>query len=113
MQAFLRALRTMSRLGLAEYQVKLSDSMRVAMKIPIPASKAPQQPNGDPQPGVLEVVLTRGQMERLTAPLYRRMREAIDTACWQVGVCVKALSLCCVSTLVFSMTYCTPLLTRL
>lgn len=57
--------------------------MRVNLQIPVPASKAPRGADGSPQP-LLEVVLTRGQLEKLSVPLYRRMREALDSACWQV-----------------------------
>ncbi|KAK9813400.1 hypothetical protein WJX73_006199 [Symbiochloris irregularis] len=70
----------------------LSASNRVQLQIPVPAYKhpsakqSPQKPGEGPALLPLEVILTRGQMEKLAAPLYRRMREAIDKTCWQVGV---------------------------
>ena len=70
------------------WQVALTTSNRVKLQIPVPAAKAPagRQPGPAPEGSAvpLEVVLTRGQMEKLAEPLYRRMREAIDKACWQV-----------------------------
>lgn len=65
-------------------QIQLSTSMRVSLKIPIPASKAPDKGATTASTAPLEVVLTRGQLEKLAAPLYKRMREAINSACWQV-----------------------------
>ncbi len=30
-------------------------------------------------------MLTRQQLEKLSAPLFKRMGKAVDEACWQVG----------------------------
>lgn len=32
----------------------------------------------------VEAVLTRQQLEKLCAPLFKRMGKAVDEACWQV-----------------------------
>lgn len=56
-------------------QVALSTAQKVKLRMPVGG------PGGTP----LAVVLTRGEFEKLTAPLYRRARLPIDQACWQVS----------------------------
>ena len=58
-------------------QVKLTATQKVAIRLPF------QNKQGEP----METVLTRGKLEQLAQPLYRRMREAIDAACWGVSCC--------------------------
>ena len=61
----------------AAVQVKLTTTQKVAIRLPF------QNKQGEP----IETVLTRGKLEQMAQPLYRRMREAIDAACWGVICC--------------------------
>ena len=55
-------------------QIKLSEAGRVSLSLPV---------GGENGEGV-EVVLTRQHLEKLSAPLFKRMGKAVDEACWQV-----------------------------
>ena len=68
-------------------QVKLSEAPRVALRLPVGGGGAGT-----------EAVLTRQQLEKLSAPLFKRMGKAVDEACWQVGtiLCGSAGS-CCIT----------------
>ena len=37
----------------------------------------------------MDAVLTRRQFEKLSAELFRRAREPVDKACWQVGIAAE------------------------
>ena len=75
-------------------QVQLSTSESVTLRLSPPGDGA--------QP--VSAVLTRRQFEKLSAELFRRAREPVDKACWQVGIAaghrrrnIHAMSLCCVT----------------
>ena len=54
--------------------MKLSTEKQVALKLPI---------NGpDSEPTVAK--LTQQELDRLSEPLYRRLRLPVDACCWQV-----------------------------
>ncbi|KAK9916972.1 hypothetical protein WJX75_009357 [Coccomyxa subellipsoidea] len=57
-------------------KIKLSEAGRVSLSLPV---------GGENGEGV-EVVLTRQHLEKLSAPLFKRMGKAVDEACWQAGV---------------------------
>ncbi|BDA40814.1 Chaperone protein dnaK [Coccomyxa sp. Obi] len=56
-------------------KVKLSEAPRVALRLPVGGGGAGT-----------EAVLTRQQLEKLSAPLFKRMGKAVDEACWQAGM---------------------------
>ena len=62
-------------------QVKLTTVQKVAIRLPFQ----------DKQGQHLETVLTRGKVEQMSQPLYRRIREAVDAACWGVRACPDCL----------------------
>ncbi len=43
-----------------------------------------RMPVGGEEGEGVKVVLTRQQLEKLSAPLFKRMGKAVDEACWQV-----------------------------
>ncbi|KAK9810103.1 hypothetical protein WJX72_004949 [[Myrmecia] bisecta] len=54
-------------------KIQLSESERVAFNMPFGSEG-------------LRAVLTRQELEKMTAPLFRRARLPLDQACWQAGV---------------------------
>ena len=52
----------------------LSTAKKVKLRMPV----------GGPGGGPLQVILTRVELDKMSAPLFRRARLPIDQACWQV-----------------------------
>ena len=59
--------------------MELSTASKVRLRMPL----------GGAGGGPLEVVLTQQDLERLSAPLFRRARLPIDQACWQARFSCK------------------------
>lgn len=59
---------------MAGWQVKLSSVDRVVISLPL----------ADRQGRPIQAPLTRGRLDRMAQPLFKRMRQAIDAACWSV-----------------------------
>ena len=61
------------KLDISLLQVKLSTERQVALTLPLGKG-------GEP----IVAKLTRAELDRLTAPLFRRLQLPVDACCWQV-----------------------------
>lgn len=57
-------------------QMKLSSSQQVALRLPL----------GGPQGQPLTATLTQAELDKLSEPLFKRLRLPVDACCWQVSI---------------------------
>ena len=60
-------------------QAKLSTVQKVVISLPL----------ADKQGRPIQATLTRGRLDSMAQPLFKRMRQAIDNACWGVRPCAE------------------------